>query len=137
MRDSKRLEVVQAIHALSIYVLGVANGDPLVVQSAGFTVVQSPSPLPPIEKATGLQLFDGMNLGEILLKFTKVQGSKAYMYQITTDPTDESKWVTMHGTVRQNLFTGLESGRKYYVRVVALGTNGQVVYSDVVSRVAQ
>ena len=136
-RDSKAKELIAAMHTLSAYVLMTANGSALIVESAGLKLAKNPSPLPPIEKPTGLTLFDGINAGELLLKFTKVKGSKSYMYQISLDPLDDTKWVTYYGTVRQNLFTGLESGKKYYVRVVAIGTDSQVVYSDVVSRIAQ
>jgi hypothetical protein len=64
-------------------------------------------------------------------------GAKSYMYQVSLDPLDETKWTTVCGTTRKNLFTGLESGKKYYVPVVALGINKQVVYSDVFSRMVQ
>lgn len=136
-RDSKAKELIAAMHTLSAYVLMTANGSALIVESAGLKLAKNPSPLPPIEKPTGLTLFDGINAGELLLKFTKVKGSKSYMYQISLDPLDDTKWVTYYGTIRQNLFTGLESGKKYYARVVAIGTDSQVVYSDVVSRIAQ
>jgi hypothetical protein len=136
-RDSKAQELISAMHVLSAYVLMTANGSALVVESSGLKLSKTPSPSPSIEKPAGLQLTDGVNIGELLLKFTKVKGSKSYMYQISLDPTDPAKWVTYYGTIRQNLFTGLESGKKYYVRVVAVGTDSQVVYSDVVSRIAQ
>ena len=136
-RDDKAAEVIDALHQLGDYVVFTAKGDKTVAESSGFTLAKDPSPRPPIEKPQGLQLFDGMNAGELLLKFIRVRGSRAYMYQVSLDPADESKWVTVHGTIRQNLFTGLESGKKYYVRVAAIGTDGQMVYSDVVSRIVQ
>ncbi|MBO9681245.1 MAG: hypothetical protein J7502_01010 [Flavisolibacter sp.] len=135
-RDDKAAEICAALLKLSKYV-ELQSTSKTVAESSGFTLAKDPSPIPPIEKPTGLRLFDGVNSGEILAKFNKVQGSRAYMYQISTDPADESKWVTAHGTIRQNLFTGLESGKKYYVRVAAIGIDNQVVYSDVVFRVAQ
>jgi len=137
VRDSKKEELIDTMHNLGAYVLFTAKGDRLVAESSGFTIAKDPAPKPPIEKPNGLNLTDGVNAGELLLLFKKVSGARSYMYQISLDPSDELKWVTMHGTIRKNLFTGLESGKKYYVRVVALGTNSQVVYSDVVSRVAQ
>lgn len=137
VRDSKKEELIETMHNLGAYVLFTAKGYRLIAESSGFTVAKDPTPQPPIEKPDGLSLTDGANAGELWLLFKKVLGAKSYIYQISTDPTDESKWVTHYGTIRKNLFTGLESGQKYYVRVVALGTNSQVVYSAVVSRVAQ
>ena len=135
-RDDKAAEICAALLKLSKYV-ELQSTSRTMAESSGFTLAKDPSPTPPIQKPVGLQLFDGQNAGEILAKFKKVQGSRAYMYQISLDPADESKWVTVHGTIRQNLFTGLESGKKYYIRVAAIGIDGQVVYSDVVSRLAQ
>jgi hypothetical protein len=137
VRDSRKEELINTMHNLSNYVLFTAKGDRLIAESSGFTIAKDPSPQPPIEKPEGLNLTDGANAGELLLLFLKVLGARSYMYQISLDPTDQTKWVTQHGTVRKNLFTGLESGKKYYVRVVAIGTGNQIVYSDTVSRVAQ
>ncbi len=137
VRDNKKLELVDSIHNLSYYVLFTAKGDRLVAESSGLPIAKDPTPTPPLEKASALVLSDAQNAGEMQLLFTKVQGAKSYMYQISLDPADETKWVTTYGTLRKTLFTGLTSGTKYYVRVVALGTNRQVVYSDVVARVVQ
>jgi hypothetical protein len=137
VRDSRKEELINTMHNLSNYVLFTAKGDRLIAESSGFTIAKDPSPQPPIEKPEGLNLTDGANAGELLLLFLKVLGARSYMYQISLDPTDQTKWVTQHGTVRKNLFTGLESGKKYYVRVVAIGTGNQIVYSDTISRVAQ
>jgi hypothetical protein len=114
-----------------------AKGNRLIAESSGFTIAKDKTPQPPIEKPVGIELFDGPNAGEMWLVFLKVMGAKSYMYQVSLDPLDETKWTTVCGTTRKNLFTGLESGKKYYVRVVALGINKQVVYSDVFSRMVQ
>ncbi|MBO9684782.1 MAG: fibronectin type III domain-containing protein [Flavisolibacter sp.] len=137
VRDSKKEELIETMHNLSDYVLFTAKGNRLVAESSGFTIAKLPSPQPPIGKPAGLSLSDGVNAGEILLMFKRVANARSYMYQISLDPEDETKWVSQHGTIRKSLFTGLQSGKRYYVRVVAFGTNGQVVYSDVVSRIAQ
>ena len=137
VRDSKKEGLITTMHNLGDYVLFQAKQDRIVVELSGFDIAKAPTPQPPIEKPEGLSLTDGVNAGDILLAFKKVKGSKSYLYQISPDPTDETKWVSMHGTIRKNLFTGLESGKRYYVRVVAIGTNSQAVYSDVVSRIAQ
>ena len=137
VRDGKKSDLIVTMHNLGNYVLFQSKLDRLVAESSGFSVAKDPTPQPPIEKPVELSLTDGANAGELWLLFKRVRAARGYMYQISTDPTDESKWVTMHGTIRKNLFTGLESGKRYYVRVVALGTNSQVVYSDVISRIAQ
>lgn len=137
VRDSKKRELINTMHNLCHYVLFTSKGNRLIAESSGFTIAKDPAPQPPIEKPAGLSLTDGSNTGELLLVFDRVKGIRSYMYQISQDPSDETKWTTQYGTIRKNLFTGLESGRKYYIRVIAIGTDSQIVYSDPVSRVAQ
>lgn len=137
VRDSKKEELIEAMHNLGNYVLFTAKGDRLIAESSGFTIAKDPAPHPPIEKPTGIELFDGPNLGQMLLRFKRVKGARSYGYQISLDPLDETKWVTTYGTTSKYLFTGLEGGKKYYIRVVALGNKNQVIYSDVFTRVAQ
>jgi hypothetical protein len=137
VRDAKKLELIDTMHCLADYVLFTAKQDRLIAESSGFSISKEPTPQPPIERPEGLSLTDGINAGELLLIFKRVLRARSYMYQISLDPTDETKWVTVNGTIRRNLFTGLKSKEEYYVRVIAVGTNGQVTYSDVVSRVSQ
>lgn len=137
VRNSTKEELIDTKHNLSYYVLFSAKGNRLIAESSGFTISKDPYPRPPIEKATGLVLTDGPNAGEMFFWFKKVQGAKSYMYQISIDPLDETKWVSTFGTLRKTRFTGLEAGKKYYARVVAFGTKGQAVYSDTVARIAQ
>ena len=72
------------------------------------------------------------------LKFAKVPGSRSYVYQIALEPvTSDADWKNFAGTRRKYSFTGLVSGQRYFVRVLAIGSGNQAVYSAVVSRVAQ
>jgi hypothetical protein len=138
VRDNKKGELIDAMHNLSSYVLFTAAGDSLVAESSGFDLAKPASPQGPLAKPEGLLLSDGINSGELFLVFDKVRGARSYIYQIALDPLSENtQWTTAHGTVRKNLFTGLESGKKYWVRVAAVGINGQVVYSDPVARIVQ
>lgn len=137
VRDGKKAELIDTMHNLGDYVLFTAKGNRLIAELSGFTISKEKTPQPPIEKPVGIELFDGPNAGEMQLVFDAVKRAKSYMYQISVDPTDATKWITVVGTTRKNLFTGLESGKKYYVRVVAVGVNKQMVYSDVFSRLVQ
>lgn len=137
VRDSKKQVLITTMHNLGNYVLFTAKGNRLVAELSGFTISKDKTPRPPVEKPVGIELSDGPNAGDLFLLFTKVKGAKSYMYQVSLDPLDETKWITVCGTTRKNLFTGLESGKKYYVRVIAVGVNKQMVYSDVFARTVQ
>jgi hypothetical protein len=107
-----------------------------VAESSGFTLAKDPSPFRLLRSLVAFS-FPTVLMPVKYWQSSTMQGARAYMYQISLDPADESKWETTHGTIRQNLFTDLESGKRYYVRVAAIGIDKQVVYSDVVSRTAQ
>lgn len=138
VKNLKRADLIDLLHSLSNYVLYTANGDELVAQSSNFSIAKPPSPSPDLTPATNQVLEDGVNTGELVYSFNRVPGSKSYLYQNTPDPvTDNSKWESLPGTVKKINFTGLNAGTRYWCRVLAIGNNGQGVYSDPVSRIVQ
>ena len=137
-KNQKRAELIVLLQRLAVYVLFTANNDPLVAKLSGFSIAKNPSPAPEVTAATNQQLEDGANAGELKYSFDRVPGAKSYVYQWTTDPiTPDSNWTSIVGTVSKITITGLESGKRYWCRVIAIGTNGQGVYSEPVSRLVQ
>jgi hypothetical protein len=138
IRDQVKQIVIGMMHALANYVLFTANGDLIVAQSSGFTIAKPPTPAPPITDITNQKLEDGATAGQLHYSFDKVRGARGYVYQYAQDPiTDTSAWQTLVGTVSKATFNELEVGKKYWVRVIAIGTNGQGVYSTPISRIVQ
>lgn len=116
----------------------MSGGDRALAVSSGFSIAKSPSPAPAITKAENQKLTDGLNAGELMLTFKKVQGARSYMYQSCPDPfTPESTWSNNMGTLRKFKFSGLQSGKRYWCRVAAVASGGQTVYSDPLSRIVQ
>jgi len=137
-KNQKRAELIGLLHRLGNYVLFTANGDALKAKSSGFNIAKGPSPSPEVTAATNQKLEDGANPGELNYSFDRVPGARSYVYQYTTDPlTNDSVWKNQVGTVRKIVLTGLESGKKYWCRVMAIGINGQGIYSEPVSRLVQ
>lgn len=138
VKNQKKDDLITALHSLGNYVLFTANGDELVARSSGFTIAKEPSPKPPVEPAAGQVLSDGPNTGELNYKFNPVKGARSYLYQYTPEPlTEASVWQSQAGTVSKVRFSGLESGKRYWCRVMTVGTGGQAVYSEPVSRIVQ
>ncbi|MGN6164612.1 MAG: hypothetical protein ACTHOF_08730 [Flavisolibacter sp.] len=78
-----------------------------------------------------MKMEDGINSGELLVTIAAVLGSRTFVYQWTLDLlTADSKWESQNATTIKVLLSGLEPGKRYWVRVVAYGTNEQEVYSD-------
>lgn len=136
-KNQVRETLIMQLHLLGNYVLFTAANDEVKAQSSGFHISKMPQPSPALTSPQGLELTNGVNKGELKLRFKKVPGAKAYLYEITRSPvTAESKWESMLATVCKNQFAGLESGQEYSCRVAAIGVKKQVAYSDVVARIA-
>ena len=137
-KNEKRKELITMLEKLAHYVLFTADGDKLKAISSGYSFPKAPASATTILKPANLVLSDGTNAGELRLDFDRVTGAKSYLYQCTPDPISEnSVWDNKMGTVSHSFFSNLQSGKKYWCRVAAVGVNDQVVYSDAVSRVAQ
>ena len=136
-KNAIRQTLIDQLHLLGNYVLYIASGDELIATSSGFNISKLPQPLPALTVPQAVELQNGVNKGELQLKFKRVRGAKAYMYEITPSPvTADSNWESSTNTVSKKTFGGLESGKEYNCRVAAIGNKEQLVYSSVVSRIA-
>lgn len=138
-RDQKREVLINLLHELSLYVMYIAKGDKLILTSSGFDVSKEREPAPPITKPTGLEVStDKLNAGQALVKFNRVPRSRSYLYEYTLDPQlSESSWASLSETRSKKVISGLESNKRYYFRITAIGTGNQQMNSDVISKVIQ
>ena len=135
-KNATRQSLIDNLHRLGNYVLFASDGDDLKATSSGYGIGKIPAPTPPLDTPQGLKLANGVNKGELKLRFQKVYGARSYRYDITPSPiTENSVWESSTNTITKKQYSGLESGKEYNCRVVAYGIKEQVVYSDVVSRV--
>jgi hypothetical protein len=138
IKNDKRQVLEQLLTTLAAYVTLTANGDYAKLLSSGFDIAKLPEPQPPIGNPQNLQVENGANHGEILLRVNAVKGAKAYLHQFTPDPiTEASVWVSQPSTTSKYLFPALETGKKYWFRVAAIGARDQVTFSDEIWRVVQ
>ena len=65
-----------------------------------------------------------------------VKVAKSYIFQINYDISNDKGWQQILISTRsKNTLLGLESGKRVWVRVAAVGTAGQSDWSDVASRI--
>ena len=132
LRDS----LIDLLHKLGYYVLFAAQGNRVVALESGFTIAKEPSPVL-IDQPTGLKAEYTTQSGELVMSVKRVKGAAAYLYQYTTDPTlKEDSWMSLNCTQARCKLEGLTPGTTYYLRVGALGTKDQVLYSTVTSKLA-
>jgi hypothetical protein len=137
VKNEIRTTLIMQLHLLGNYVLFTAGGNEVIATSSGFRISKQPEPRPAIINPQGLALVNGLNKGELELSCGGVAGARSYLHEITPAPlTPSSKWETITSTLTKNLFANLESGKEYVCRIAAVGVKKQLVYSDIVSRIA-
>ena len=131
-----RDDLVDKLHKLGYYVLFTSGGDAYIAEQSGFRIAKQGSPTV-VTPPSGLAVNNTTQSGNLMASVKRQSAAKSYMFQYTTDATlKEESWVTNTCTTSKCLITGLVPGTKYYIRVAVVGSNGQVLYSDVVNRIA-
>ena len=137
-RNERRDELVALLRKLGIYVNLMADGNRTIALSSGFDVTKEPTPAPPITFVEAPIVMQGTNAGELLSKVKSVDGARTYQYLITTDSQlPLTQWTSKSTTLTKYLFKGLESAKRYYLRVAVVGINEQMVYSEASTFVTQ
>lgn len=122
---------------LATYINYVAKGDRVTLLSSGFQLSAESGTIRIMPEALNVMVITS-NEGEARLQVPKISGAKAYLYQYSAaQPTPETVWVGENSLQRRHTFSRLKSEVRHWFRVVAIGPGGQVVYSDVVSKVIQ
>jgi hypothetical protein len=137
-KNEKRTDLITSLVRLGGYVLSVAAGNEAIMVSSGFPLKRSRQPQPPLGTLDVVSVKDGQAPGELVMSIKRLEGARMYQYQYTPDPLNaNSQWKGQTSTLSRYTFKSLESGKRYWCRVIAMGLNEQVVYSDPVSRIVQ
>jgi hypothetical protein len=132
-KNAARRELEFLLKSLGLYLMSVANGDAVALASTGYPMTKVPGPRT-ISNPGFVTLDKGDSSGEMVASVKPDQPSPGYIFQISsTDPTAEGEtvWNSSGSTVNKYKFTGVVPGKKYWVRVIAVGSRGQMVYSPI------
>jgi hypothetical protein len=137
IKNDKRQKLLEMLTPLGNYVLFCAKENRVIAQSSTFNIRKHPEPASPLTKPENLRVKSGINPGELQMKVTHMKGAISYLHQVTTDATlAEASWKTIVASTSQALIVNLQPGTKYYCRVGIIGCKKQLVYSDVITRIA-
>ncbi|MDP4285429.1 MAG: hypothetical protein Q8891_13465 [Bacteroidota bacterium] len=137
IKNQTRKALEYQLARLTLYVMYVADNDEAILLSSGYSLTKTPSPRK-IEAAGNVMLRSGGNSGELFSKIKAVKGAKSYLFEITNGrATEASVWEDYNSSRCTFTFNHLTPGQLYSVRVAALGTGHQKIYSDVASQWAQ
>lgn len=138
LKNEKKQELVDLLHSLGYYVLFTANGNELIAMSSGFRIAKTKGSTVPLGQPENMELLDGRNPGELELRFKRPQGAKSYIFWYTPEPlASETVWASQPGTSSKAVFAGLQSGKRYWCKVMVVGAAGQQTTSMAVSRIVQ
>ena len=131
-KNQKKEALTTTLFKLANYVNLTAVGNLAALLSTGMELAKDRTPS--VLTKPAISVANGQNPGEMIVYVDSVDGSTSFMYQYTVDPvTDSSVWSSQGNNTRSYTFTGLESGKKFWFRVAAVGTNSQQLLSEVVS----
>jgi hypothetical protein len=136
IKKGLKAEIVALLTELDSFVTLSSNGDEALLLTSGFDIsgqagVQSMPDIPKLFVELGPP-------GEVTISVKPVRGARAYMHQYTNEPpVSETVWMSEGSTNEFCTFKTLKSFTKYWFRIVALGKNGQMVYSPFEARIVQ
>jgi hypothetical protein len=137
IKNDKKAIVLAYLQELSEYVTVTCNGDRTLILSSGFDVANETNGSYQTPSIEILEVELGAS-GEATTRAKNVSGIIAYVHQYTKEqPSISTEWIGIGSSQSSHTFEGLSSDKRYWFRVVAIGTNGQRGYSPVVSRVIQ
>ena len=122
LRDQKRSVVELDLNQLADYVDDVSKGNVLIIQEAGMEPRKQPQKLTELSEPMMLQV-DNSSAGKLVLKCSKVERATNYVFEHTAD-LKAGDWENgTYSTTTKATINGLTTGKEYWVRVRALGTN--------------
>lgn len=134
--DARQL-LVDMLKELGRYVQYAGKGKKSILLSSGFELAKEPAGHIELEQPADIQI-EGSARGEISISLGRCKGARSYIYQLAPDPlAPDSRWESAPSTRRGHTFAGLASGQRYWLRVVAVGTNEQSIASEAHAWVAQ
>lgn len=137
-KKQKRKALEQILRRLVSYVNFMAKGDRNILLTSGFDINKEQEQNCTIEKPSDLKVINGLNAGELIVSVPAVRGAVAYLYQYTNDAIPkERSWKNSVSSCYKYKICNLESGKRYWCRVTAIGTRGQVEFSNLEQCIVQ
>jgi len=112
------------------YVNDTALGSPIALANCGYALSKDPQPrvlgTPVITVENGIS-------GQLISSTPATNAAVGYRHRYTTDPT-LPVWPEVVSSKATCKLNGLVPGTLYHLQIVSFGTNDQVTYSDVVTK---
>lgn len=133
-KNEKRKALIEGLGRLRIYVLLESDNNRAVASTSGFTIVPDRTPRLPLEKPLPPELSNGLNSGEMVIKGKRVANATSYVFHVANlEGMTSDQWQTIHSSKTKVMIPNLTRGVLYYCRMGAVGSNEQLVFSDIIA----
>jgi hypothetical protein len=133
--DDQRELVINILASLGSGVEQIAEGETTIVLASGFDVQAERAPVGPLGAPQNLRAATADIEGQVKARWNKVRGARAYIVEIA--PESGGDWKQTAVLTRVScVVPGLDSGKRYRIRVCAVGATGQGPWSDEAVRMA-
>jgi hypothetical protein len=136
VKNGKKAIALELLKELVEYVITISNGDRATILSSGFYVTEEQT----TKAETAIETLE-VELGapgEATVRVKKSTGAIAYVHEYATEePGPNTFWIREETTKREHTFKGLQSDKRHWFRVIAIGRRSRKAYSPVVSRSIQ
>ena len=138
-KKTQKAALVELLIQMSNQLMQKADGNEDALISTLLPLTKIRSSRPPIGIVTIAKIENGLNSGELDITIDALPGARIYVYQYAQDPiTENTQWQNLNSTLVKETITGLEAGKRYWIRVVAYGTGNQMtVCEPVLSKLVQ
>jgi len=127
-KDASRDDLEEKVTLLALDVARQSNGDIPKFLTSHFDYRQQGSATPPLDVPQNFKLSFTKYEGELKAGSNAVKNASSYEIRLTQDPSQPVKdWeLVMTGTSSKVIFTGLESGKRYYGTMRVIGSRGKI-----------
>lgn len=137
LKKDLKVKAIGLMSELDAWTTEKCKGDRTMLLSSGFYISGEKGKSDPEPVITNLEVILG-RAGVLTSKIKRVARCRGYWHQYSTEPpTSTSTWHSESSLQPEFTFTGLISGKTYWIRVAIFSKSGQWIYSPVESRIVQ
>jgi len=129
--EAKKI-VLDDMHYISTEVNQQAKGDLVKLQSSGFPLAKTASPVGPLPKPTDFRVMSGRNSGELLFEVDVHERCQVYLFFFAAMPASEnvSEMNKIVSTTHKRNAGSFKPGTQYKCLCAYQGSSTELVYSD-------
>lgn len=134
VKEQKRTVLENLLTNLGLYVQANGKNDESILLSSGYDLQKQRTPVGMLAKPENIKVMPGRSTGSLKVSINSIPGADSYLFNYTEMPLlANSNWQLMPSSKATVLINGLESGKQYAFKVAGVGSNPDLVFSDIVT----